>query len=290
MAVLIKGMGISVVIVVGAITFYLLYKGMPFFMKHGLGEMLLRSRWNPVGENPSYGISYMIGTSIFGSFGAMIIAMPIGVATAIYMEEMAPKWFSDRLEVVIELMAGMPSIIYGLAGLMVLTPMVYDWEKLWMKEEWKYHVPSGGANLLTAILVLAMMILPTIITMSKEAIRAVPKRLRMEAMALGASGFEVSWSVVLESAKSGIISAGILSLGKVLGETMAVSLVAGGVVNAPKPFSSVRFLTTALVSEMGYATGNHREALFSIGLILYLLVMILFGGVHGLTKKKQNKK
>ena len=145
-------------------------------------------------------------------------------------------------------------------------------------------------NLLAAILVLAIMILPTIIITSTEAMKAVPEHLKREAMALGASKVETILGVELKSAYHGIVTAGILAFGRVLGETMAVSLVAGGCVNFPSPFASVRFLTTALVSEMGYAEGNHRKALFSIGLILYILIMLLIGGVHGFTKGRQKEK
>ncbi len=290
MACLIKGMGLLVVLIVGAITWYMFYKGIPFFKKYGVEEMLLRSRWEPVSENPSFGISYMIGTSVLGSLGAMALTMPIGVLTAIYWIEIAPEWLSDIMGAVIELMAGMPSIIYGLAGLTMVTPMIYDFEKLWFEELPGKHIFSGGSNLLAAILVLAVMMLPTVTITSAAAIKAVPKARKLEAMALGASKLQAVFSVVLEDAKRRLITVGILGMGRVLGETMVVSLVAGGVVNRPELFSSVRFMTTALVSEMGYAKGIHREALFSVGLILYILILVLVGGVHELAEKEKNKK
>ena len=285
-----KGIGISVVAVVGAITFYLLYKSIPFMQKYGVGQMLLNCRWEPVSEMPSYGISYMIGTSLFGSFGALALAMPIGLATAVYISELAPKGVAEMLETVVELMAGIPSIIYGLVGLILITPKVQKWEQAWLQNEETAHGFSGGANLLTAILVLAVMILPMVIITSKAAIEAVPQRIRLEAMVLGASRLQTIFSVVLEEADKGIVTAGILAFGRILGETMVVSFVAGGVVNRPTPFSSVRFLTTTLVSEMGYAKGTHREALFLIGWILYVLILVLIGGGHGLATKKTNKK
>ena len=290
MAVLIRGTGILVLIVTGAITFYLFYKGILFFLENGMGTMLLNCRWEPTGRFPWYGISYMIGASVFGSFGAMAVAMPAGVAIAVYIEEFAPKRLSVTLEIIIELMAGVPSIVYGLAGLVQITPVLYQWEKKWIADNTAFYIPSGGSNLLAAIFVLAIMILPTIIMTSKEAVKAVPERLKREAMALGASKVEAIIGVKLKSAYHGIVTAGILGFGRVLGETMAVSLVAGGCVNFPVPFASVRFLTTALVSEMGYAEGNHRKALFSIGLILYILIMLLIGGVHEFTKSRQKEK
>ena len=290
MAVVIKGMGMLVVLTVLAITFYLFYKGMPFWQEHGIGSMLLNSRWAPAEEQPSYGISYMIGASVYAGLGAVAVAMPIGVIIALYLVELAPRWFADILWQVMELMSGIPSILYGLCGMILLTPGLYKWEKVWCLEGEKIYIPSGGANLLAAILVLAVMILPSVVITAGTAMQEVSKRQRLEAKALGASRFQVAVGVVLQGAEGGITAAGILALGRAIGETMAVSFVAGGVVNRPRLFSAVRLLTTALVSEMGYAKGVHREALFCIGLILYLLIMILIGGLHGVAEKKWGKK
>ncbi len=290
MAFIIKMLGKSVVTIVAAITFYLLYKGCPFFIKNGIAEMVLKSNWKPLAEIPSYGISHMVGATLFGSFGAMALAMPVGIGTALFLAELAPKWLLNILEPIIELLAGIPSIVYGMVGLMVVTPFLYKVEEAVYYRKNPSYIPSGGANLLAAILVLAVMILPTVIITSKAAVKAVPEQLKCAAIALGATRLQVVFGVTLRSASSGILTAGLLGLGRVLGETMAVSFVAGGVANYPMPFSSVRFLTTALVSEMGYAVGMHREALFAIGLILYLFVMILIGGVHEFTAKKHKAK
>lgn len=282
----IKIMGMITVAAVIAITFYLLYKGMPFFLKVGIFEMLLGTDWEPLQEIPRYGILYMIEATLFGSIGAMALAMPVGVFTAAFLVEMSPKWFSDILEPIVELLAGIPSVIYGMLGLTMVTPVLYQLEMAWYKEKNPVHMPSGGANLTAAILILAVMILPTIIVTGKTAIEAVPKEIVNGSKALGATKVQTIFGVTLKSAKSGLMTAGLLGLGRVLGETMAVSFVAGGKVNAPFPFASVRFLTMALAGEMGYAQGMHREALFAIGFILYLTIMILLGGVHAFRRKE----
>ncbi len=276
----IKIAGLTAVGAVGAITFYLFWKGIPFFLKEGVGKMILETKWKPLNETPEYGIFYMIGTTCLGSIGAMTLAMPIGVFTAVFLTKLSPKWVANIAEPAIEILAGIPSIIYGMIGLIVITPFLSKIEMIWYQKTGGFHMPSGGANLIAAILVLAAMVLPTIIIMSKTAIKAVPKEMENGAKALGATKLEVIFGVTLKSAGSGIFTAGLLGFGRVMGETMAVSFVAGGTVNFPLPFSSVRFLTTALVSEMGYAKGVHREALFAIGFILYLCIMVLMIGVH----------
>lgn len=288
MAVVVRLLGRAVILIVAAITFYLLYKGIPFFIHEGIPKMLLGSVWKPLEAEPQYGISYMIGATVFGSFGAMAIAMPVGTAAAIFMTELAPKWFCDVLTPVTELLAGIPSVVYGMAGLTVITPFLYQLERKLYSGKMTLHTPSGGANLLAAILVLAMLVLPAIVISTKEVIKAVPQELKNNALALGATKLQVIFSVTLQSAKTGILTAGLLGLLKVFGETMAISFVAGGVVCPPLPFSAVRFLTATLAGEMGYAVGIHREALFSIGLILYVCIMLIIGGIHELTKKQKN--
>ena len=289
-------MGFLTIIIVGLMTCYLIYKAMPFFFKEGIGSMLLETDWKPLDENPKYGIVYMVATTLFGSLGAMVLAMPIGIFTAIYLVKIAPSWVTNILEPIIAILAGIPSIIYGMFGLIVITPVLYQVEKKYfllerdfilLTKERDAILSSGGANLIASILVLAIMILPTIITMSQTVLKAVPEKVEHGALALGATSLQMIFTVTLKSASSGLFAIGMLGIGRVIGETMAISFVSGGNVAFPSPFSSVRFLTTALVSEMGYAQGTHREALFAIGLILYLFEMILIMFVEQVMKYKQ---
>ena len=282
---LINGAGWGVILLIGAITFYLFYSGFPFIQKYGLGELLLNSRWAPVGKRVSYGISYMIGTSLFGSFGVMALIIPLGTVIALYTEELAPEWLAVIIRSAMGLMAGIPSIIYGLVGLMLVTPVFYELEKWYGKQNVDFYSVSGGANFLVSILLLTIMFLPTMVLSVGEVIRAVPEHYKLSALGLGATKFEVASGIILLCIKKQIVAAGILNFGRVLGETMVVSLVAGGIVHKPELFEPVRFLTTTLASEMGYATGAHREALFSIGLLLYLILMAVMGGMHVFTEK-----
>ncbi len=288
-------MGFMAIGMVILITSYLICKGIPFFLKEGIGSMLLETDWKPLDKNPKYGIVYMIVTTFFGSVGAIVLAMPIGVFTAIFLVKVAPNWVKDMLEPMIGILAGIPSIIYGMLGLIVITPIFYEIERNYfllrsdftmLTKERTSIMPSGGANLMASIVVLAIMVLPTIITMSQTVIKSVPIQLEHGALALGATNLQTTFTVTLKSASSGLLATGILGLGRVMGETMAISFVSGGKVAFPYPFSSVRFLTTALVSEMGYAGGTHREALFAIGLVLYLFEMTLIIIVRQVTKHK----
>ena len=249
--------------------------------------MLLETDWKPLDENPKYGIIYMIATTLFGSLGAIVLAMPIGIFTAIYLVKIAPSWVTNILEPIIAILAGIPSIIYGMFGLIVITPVLYEVEKNYFLLKRDAILSSGGANLIASIVVLAIMILPTIITMSQTILKTVPEKVEHGALALGATNLQMIFTVTLKSASSGLFATGMLGLGRVMGETMAVGFVSGGNVAFPSPFSSVRFLTTALVSEMGYAQGRHREALFAIALILYLFEMILIIFVEQVMKYKQ---
>ena len=280
-------MGFLTIIIVGLMTCYLIYKAMPFFFKEGIGSMLLETDWKPLEKNPKYGIIYMVATTLFGSLGAMVLAMPIGIFTAIYLVKIAPSWVTNILEPIIAILAGIPSIIYGMFGLIVITPVLYEVEKNYFLLKRDAILSSGGANLIASIIVLAIMILPTIITMSQTILKAVPEKVEHGALALGATNLQMIFTVTLKSASSGLFATGMLGLGRVMGETMAVGFVSGGNVAFPSPFSSVRFLTTALVSEMGYAQGTHREALFEIALILYLFEMVLIIFVEQVVKYKQ---
>ena len=191
-----------------------------------------------------------------------------------FIAEVAPKKLAAIVKPAVELLAGIPSVIYGLLGIMLLNPVMYKLEMIIFKGS-KTHQFTGGSNLISAIIVLAIMILPTVINISESAIRAVPKEMRSASLALGASKIQTIFKVVLPVAKSGIISAIVLGVGRAIGEAMAITLVSGSSVNSPLPFNSVRFLTTAIVAEMGYAADQHREVLFTIGLILFVFIMIV---------------
>ncbi len=254
------------------ITLYMLISGAPALFRVGPKEILLGRAWAPVGAEPKFGIFYVILTSLAGTGLALMIGVPAGILTAVFLAEAAPKPLAGILRAAVELLACIPSVIYGLLGIYLLNPLMYRLElKLFAGSE--THRFTGGANLLSASLVLAVMILPTVINISEAAIRAVPPEIRAASLALGASRMQTVFKSVLPAAKPGIVTAVVLGTGRVLGEAFAITLVSGGSVNVPLPFHSVRFLTTAIVSEMGYAQGIHRQVLFTIGLILFLFIM-----------------
>lgn len=262
------------ILAVFSITLYMILNGTPSLFKVGLKEILFGTQWAPTAAEPKYGILYVILTSIVGTACAVIIGVPIGVLTAVFIAEVAPKKLAAIVKPAVELLAGIPSVIYGLLGIMLLNPVMYKLELMIFKNS-KTHQFTGGSNLISAIIVLAIMILPTVINISESAIRAVPKEMRSASLALGASKIQTIFKVVLPVAKSGIISAIVLGVGRAIGEAMAITLVSGSSVNIPLPFNSVRFLTTAIVAEMGYAADQHREVLFTIGLILFVFIMIV---------------
>lgn len=205
---------------------------------------------------------------------AILLGVPVGILTAVFLAETAPARLSAVVKPAVELLAGIPSVIYGLLGIMVLNPIMYKIELALFKDS-ETHQFTGGANLLSAVIVLAVMILPTVINMSETAIRAVQPSLKASSLALGATHIQTIFHVILPAAKSGILAAIMLGVGRAIGEAMAITLVSGSSVNLPLPFNSVRFLTTALVSEMGYASDLHREVLFTIGLVLFVFIMII---------------
>lgn len=262
------------VLAVFSITLYMILNGAPALLKVGLAEILFETEWAPTATEPKYGILYVILTSIVGTTGAVLIGVPIGVLTAIFIAEVAPKELAAIVKPAVELLAGIPSVIYGLLGIMILNPLMYKVELAVFKGS-ETHQFTGGSNLISAIVVLAIMILPTVINISESAIRAVPRDLRSASLALGASKIQTIFKVVLPVAKSGIISAIVLGVGRAIGEAMAITLVSGSSVNIPLLFNSVRFLTTAIVAEMGYAADQHREVLFTIGLILFVFIMLV---------------
>ena len=257
-----------------SLTIYMFLKGIPALKKVGIPEFLLGTKWAPTATEPSYGIFYIILSSVAGTASAVLIGVPVGLLTAVFLSELAGKTMGNIVGGAVELLAAIPSVIYGLIGMMVLNPWMYRLEKIIYAND-PNHQFTGGANMLSAIIVLAIMILPTVISVSTSSIRAVSKSLRLASVALGATNIQTIFKVVVPAAKSGILTGIVLGIGRALGEATAINMVAGGAVNIPLPFNSVRTLTTQIVSEMGYAEGVHRRALFSVGLVLYLFIMIV---------------
>ncbi len=267
--------GLIAVLAVISITVYMVINGTPALFKVGIKDILFSSVWEPANKtNPQFGILYIILTSIVGTALAILIGVPIGLFSAVFIAEVAPKRIARIVKPAIELLAGIPSVIYGLLGLMILNPLMYKLE-LFLFRDSDTHTFTGGANLISAVLVLAVMILPTVINISESSLKAVPEQLKSSSLALGASHIQTIFKVLIPAAKSGIISAIVLGVGRAIGEAMAITLVSGSSVNLPLPFNSVRFLTTAIVSEMGYASGLHRQVLFTIGLVLFIFIMII---------------
>lgn len=264
--------GFFAVLAVASISLYMIKNGTPALFKVGLLDILFCTQWLPASASPSYGILYVILTSIVGTALAILTGVPIGVLTAVFLAETAPERVARLVRPAIELLAGIPSVIYGLLGILVLNPFMYRLELI-LFEGSDTHQFTGGANLISAVLVLALMILPTVINISETALRAVPMHLRNASLALGATKIQTIFHVVIPAAKSGIITAVVLGTGRAIGEAMAISLVSGSSVNLPLPFHSVRFLTTAIVSEMSYSSGLHKQVLFTIGLVLFVFIM-----------------
>ncbi|UTY40230.1 phosphate ABC transporter permease subunit PstC [Allocoprobacillus halotolerans] len=264
---------VSIVAVVG-ITAYMFVSGTPAIFKVGLTEILFSNVWAPTASDPQYGILNIILTSIVGVFFAILIGVPIGILTAVNLAEIANPKVRSIIKSAVELLAGIPSVVYGLLGILIINPLMYQLE-LAIYSGSKTHQFTGGANLISAILVLAIMILPTLINITETSLKTVPDDYRKSSLALGASQMQTIFKVVLPAAKNGIMSAIVLGVGRAIGEAMAILLVAGNSVNLPLPFNSVRFLTTGIVSEMGYASGTHREVLFTIGLVLFIFILII---------------
>lgn len=246
------------------ITVYLIISGVPAITKIGLFEFLFGTKWASTAAEPSYGILPFIMTSIYGTGGAILIGVPIGFFTAVYLAKLAPQKIKAVVETAVSLLAGIPSVVYGLVGMLVLVPGIRT----------LFHVPDG-ASLFAAIIVLAIMILPSIIKVSLTALEAVPKEYEDASLALGATDIETYFKVSVPAAKSGIAAAVVLGVGRAIGEAMAVMMVSGNVPNMPSLFQSVRFLTTAVASEMSYSAGLQRQALFSIALVLFLFIMLI---------------
>lgn len=276
--------GFFAVLAVASITIYMIVKGTPALFQVGILDILFGTVWKPEAASPSFGILFVILTSIAGTALAILIGVPVGVLTAVFLAEVAPPKLASIVRPAVELLAGIPSVIYGLLGILILNPLMYKLE-LKLFEGSPTHQFTGGANLISAVLVLALMILPTVINISESSLRAVPQHLKSASLAVGATKIQTIFRVVLPAAKSGIITAGVLGTGRAIGEAMAISLVSGSSVNFPFPFHSVRFLTTAIVSEMSYSSGLHKDVLFTIGLVLFAFIMIINISLTNLLKK-----
>ena len=257
-------LGLVTVACVLLITVYLVVSGIPAIREIGIVKFLFGSVWASTAAEPKYGILPFILTSVYGTAGAILLGVPVGFLTAVYLAKMAPKSVKEIMGQAVSMLAGIPSVVYGLVGMMVLVPGI---RKL-------FHVPDG-ASLLAAIVVLAIMILPSIIKMSVTALEAVPKEYEDASLALGATPEETWFRVSVPAAKSGIAAAVVLGVGRAIGEAMAVMMVAGNAANMPSLFQSVRFLTTAVASEMSYSSGLQRQALFSIALVRFLVIMLI---------------
>lgn len=257
-----------------AISAYMIFSGAPALMEVGIVDMLFNPVWAPTASTSSFGIAYIVLTSIIGTAFAILIGVPVAVLTAVFISEVASKPVAAVVKPAVELLAGIPSVVYGLMGLLMINPLMYKLE-LAIFEGSETHQFTGGANMAAAVLVLAVMILPTVINVSLTSLRAVPVSMRQASLALGATPVQTIFRVTLPAARSGVITAIVLGVGRAIGEAMAILLVAGNAVNAPLPFNSVRFLTTGIVSEMSYSSGLHRQALFTIGLVLFVFIMII---------------
>ena len=256
------------------ITVYLVISGIPAIRQIGLVPFLTGKVWSSTSAEPKYGILPFILTSVYGTAGAIVLGVPIGFLTAVYLAKVAPKKVRTVLEAAVSLLAGIPSVVYGLVGMLVLVPAIRK----------TFHLPDG-ASLFAAILVLAVMILPSIIKVSVTALEAVPREYEAASRALGATPIETYFRVSVPAAKSGIAASVVLGVGRAIGEAMAVMMVSGNAPNMPSIFESVRFLTTAVASEMSYSSGLQRQALFSIALVLYLFILLINAALNFFLKR-----
>ena len=261
------------------ISIYLILSGLPAIRQIGLTDFLFGRVWDPtnVTTGAEFGILPFILTSIYGTAGAVVLGVPVGLLTAVYLAKIAPPKVAVAIRTAVQLLAGIPSVVYGLVGMIVLVPAIQRTFSL-----------SSGACLLAAMIVLAIMILPSIINVAENALRAVPKEYEEASLALGSTKLETYFKVTLPAAGSGVAAAIVLGVGRAIGEAMAIIMVSGNVSNMPSVFAPVRFLTTGIVSGMGYAqVGSlYHQALFSIGLVLFLFIMLINVLLNVLIKKK----
>ena len=271
--------GFVAVAFVLVITVYLVISGLPAIREVGLVDFLFGTTWDSDNKtNPQYGILPFILTSIYGTAGAIIIGVPVGFLTAVFLAKVAPPKVASAIRPAVDLLAGIPSVVYGMVGMAVLLPAIREAFDL-----------RAGDTLLAAILVLAVMILPSIISVSETALRAVPREYEEVCLALGATEIETYFRVTAPAAKSGIAAAVVLGVGRAIGEAMAIMMVAGNAPNMPGLFKSVKFLTTAVASEMSYAADGslHKMALFSIGLVLFIFIMMINVGLNVILKREK---
>ena len=260
------------------ITAYLVISGIPAIGKIGAADFLLGRTWESTAAEPSFGILPFILSSVYGTAGAILVGVPVGFLTAVYLSKVAPARVRTVMGEAVSLLAGIPSVVYGLVGMLVLVPAIRS----------VFHVPDG-ASLLAAIAVLAVMVLPGIVKVSMTALEAVPKEYEDASLALGATPTETWFRVSVPAAKSGVAAAVVLGVGRAIGEAMAVMMVSGNAPNMPELFQSVRFLTTAVASEMSYSSGLQRQALFSIALVLYLFIMLINAALNLFLKRGREK-
>ena len=270
-------MGLVTVGCVLLISVYLVVSGIPAIREIGLVKFLFGPVWNSNAAEPQFGILPFILTSIYGTAGAILLGVPVGYMTAVFLAKMAPPKLKTAVSAAVSLLAGIPSVVYGLVGMLVLVPGIRQ----------VFHIPDGS-GLLAAIIVLAIMILPSIINVAMTALEAVPRE--YEDASLAPSARETWFKVSVPAARSGIAAAVVLGVGRAIGEAMAVMMVSGNVPNMPSLFQSVRFLTTAVASEMGYAAaGLQRQALFSIALVLFLFIMLINAALNFFLKRSKEK-
>ena len=258
------------------ITVYLVISGIPAIRRIGLAPFLFNKTWASTAATPSFGILPFILTSIYGTAGAILLGVPVGFFTAVYLAKIAKPSVRAIMQSAVSMLSGIPSVVYGLVGMLILVPGI---RRL-------FNVPDGS-SLLAAIIVLFIMILPSIIKVSVTALEAVPKEYEDASLALGATPVETYFRVSVPAAKSGIAAAVVLGVGRAIGEAMAVMMVSGNVPNMPSLFQSVRFLTTAVASEMSYSSGLQQQALFSIALVLFLFIMLINAALNFFLKREK---
>lgn len=266
------------IVFVAVICLYLLISGIPAIYKIGFVDFIFGTQWASTAAEPKFGIMPFILTSIYGTIGAIALGLPIGFFCSVYLAKFAPVKIKKFVESTVDLLAGIPSVVFGFIGMLVLVPGIKE----------VFGVPDGS-SLLAAILVLSVMILPSIIKVSIGAVKAVPHDYELGSLALGANKVETVYKVVVPAARRGIGVSVVLGVGRAIGEAMAVMMVAGNVANMPGLFASVRFLTTAVASEMSYSAGLQREALFSIALVLFVFIMVINALLNLVLKKKDSK-
>lgn len=271
-------LGLITIACVLLITIYLIIAGIPAIKEIGLFKFLFGKTWASTASTPSYGILPFILTSIYGTAGAILLGVPVGFFTAVYLAKLAPPKIKATVQTAVKLLAGIPSVVYGLVGMLILVPAIKN----------IFGIPDG-ASLLASIVVLAVMILPSIISVSMTSLEAVPKDYEYASLALGATPVETYFKVSVPAAKSGITASVVLGVGRAIGEAMAVIMVSGNVPNMPSLFQSVRFLTTAVASEMSYSSGLQREALFSIALVLFLFIMLINAALNFFLKRDKER-